>query len=913
MVMAVMGVTVNFVPGWQAGQRNLASQRLLPLLGIALLLVLGAGCGGSARLSAAPAAGSLGLAELQLKLAAEFARLGIDPGKVAAQAPQGAENAVFDLAATVIDPDGPPDGAGGGELPPTAIKLKWTERLIGDYDQNGEVNISDLSPLALYWGPDLHTVAYDAPALHGGFEGWPNGEPEDAGALNWRKARIDGDGNGEINISDISPIAQHWKQNIGGYSIYRRDPEAEDFTLLASVERPEVVVGYPVRYSFAEQPPVGGSYSYYVVAYGGDPDDAAEAHSNTAVLQLEYGFADTLPPVWDTTTGVVEAVANSDGTITVSWGGATDVAPVGVLPHPPVSFTIYWSTISPVDYENAAFAEQVTSPWTSPQLLDGQTYYFAVRAHDSMTPPNQEQNAVEAEVTDTGGVTVDDTPPAWITVGWPDSDQYTSYVYGIADVHIHNGYLTVKRGRAMDILSPPVKNVLYYVSARESFKLIDSGELVPEAEVLEDIPLEFDFPWENRHPVIMLAAALDSAPVPNRTFLNPGYQFKVAPSDLRRVQVNTAFPYDSAPLVNDYYDGKGFGFDPFTHTLYQLYATDTGEGGDRYELRCVVWDCETGTWHHELIGLGPEGADAAARSMAISPDGESWVQFSHNYGPFEWSQTTWHRTSSGTWERFETEIPLPWHGQFDHTGHPTWVSFIDSDVQPGKRYKSLYHYFDPVAHKYKSETVADPGGKFETHIKPDGTVFAVMGRDEYPSTEAPPEARVRVFRRNAIGQWDEEFSNPGMVIFHGGYYADYWSENWQWTHEVNVSGGDITTYYVLAGTSEGVIFWGPVPPPPDLSEYVGGDYQPASPDAVHQLTFNWIWDGDSYTKMGYNNSTRSYLLHDLLFFHPVDECFYNRADGFLFTLQVQPADDSSEYQLFANIMEPGDSLYELNP
>ena len=65
--------------------------------------------------------------ELRAALEAEFARLGIDPSKAVAAAPTGQANAVFDLSAEVVDPDGE-----GGE-PPTGIELSWTDQLTGDY------------------------------------------------------------------------------------------------------------------------------------------------------------------------------------------------------------------------------------------------------------------------------------------------------------------------------------------------------------------------------------------------------------------------------------------------------------------------------------------------------------------------------------------------------------------------------------------------------------------------------------------------------------------------------------------------------------------------------------------------------------------------------------------------------------
>ncbi|MCH7472105.1 hypothetical protein IIA79_04040 [bacterium] len=151
------------------------------------------------------------MSELEQYLINEFKQLGIERAKVTATPPSGSENAVFDLAATLIDPDGPPDGEGGGGLSPTGVELTWTERLIGDYDQNGEVGIADLVPISQYWH---EIVVYDHSGLHGGMAYWPSGSADDvgsdedvsgSGAYNWRVARVDGDANSEIGIADITP------------------------------------------------------------------------------------------------------------------------------------------------------------------------------------------------------------------------------------------------------------------------------------------------------------------------------------------------------------------------------------------------------------------------------------------------------------------------------------------------------------------------------------------------------------------------------------------------------------------------------------------------------------------------------------------------------------------------------------
>ena len=97
------------------------------------------------------------------------------------QAPQGARDAIDDLSLA-------PDGGGGFEL-------TWTYRNTGDYDMNGVVGVSDITPIALN---------YLAPVPGGGtIEAW-----------------IDGDGSGQIGVSDITPIALNYLTAVAGYKVF---------------------------------------------------------------------------------------------------------------------------------------------------------------------------------------------------------------------------------------------------------------------------------------------------------------------------------------------------------------------------------------------------------------------------------------------------------------------------------------------------------------------------------------------------------------------------------------------------------------------------------------------------------------------------------------------------------------------
>ena len=99
------------------------------------------------------------------------------------KAPSGTPNQVTNLIAT-------PEGAG-------SAALSWTEKNIGDYDNNSEVGITDLQPLANFIFQKVDQTS----------------DPVWAGLM-------DGDGNGEINSADIVPIASNFGTTIKGYQVY---------------------------------------------------------------------------------------------------------------------------------------------------------------------------------------------------------------------------------------------------------------------------------------------------------------------------------------------------------------------------------------------------------------------------------------------------------------------------------------------------------------------------------------------------------------------------------------------------------------------------------------------------------------------------------------------------------------------
>jgi hypothetical protein len=113
-------------------------------------------------------------AELSGELARQLSELGIT--RMTSAPPLGSAGAVTDL---VLE----------------AASFNWSLRSTGDYDQNGEVNVSDLTPIGVNFGKSS----------------------ADAG---WDRAQLaDGDANLLITVSDITPIAQNFGNRVDGYEL----------------------------------------------------------------------------------------------------------------------------------------------------------------------------------------------------------------------------------------------------------------------------------------------------------------------------------------------------------------------------------------------------------------------------------------------------------------------------------------------------------------------------------------------------------------------------------------------------------------------------------------------------------------------------------------------------------------------
>jgi len=116
--------------------------------------------------------------------------------RFASTPPTGDENRVTDLTLT--------DNGGGNYV------LWWHYRNLGDYDQNGTVGISDITPIAMHYNE-----TYDRDM-----------EPDCLLAV------IDGSANGEIDIADITPIAMNYGVDCVGYDVEGSDSPIVSFSFI---------------------------------------------------------------------------------------------------------------------------------------------------------------------------------------------------------------------------------------------------------------------------------------------------------------------------------------------------------------------------------------------------------------------------------------------------------------------------------------------------------------------------------------------------------------------------------------------------------------------------------------------------------------------------------------------------------
>jgi hypothetical protein len=163
------------------------------------------------------------------------------------------------------------------------LEISWADALPGDLDLNGEVNGSDLLPLARYFGYNLTAFTSAVPDGAAWF------------------SRLDGDDNGLIGLGDLTEISRHYHERIDGYRIYHRsgdgswtmlpDPSraANPYSIARSNVQPTGAIHAPLEFVYTwTQVPVG-ELQVKVVPCMGPPVQEGGPSRVVSVVMLRQG------------------------------------------------------------------------------------------------------------------------------------------------------------------------------------------------------------------------------------------------------------------------------------------------------------------------------------------------------------------------------------------------------------------------------------------------------------------------------------------------------------------------------------------------------------------------------------------------------------------------------------------------
>jgi PKD repeat protein len=279
-----------------------------------------------------------------------FAQAMQGQGKSASVPPTGVENTPANVHFT--------DNGGGN------FTLDWDYRNIGDYNQDGEVNVADITPLAIHFGHDPGTDGLDI-VLH------PSGV-------------------GKVGVGDITPLAQHFGTFCTGYRIWSDVSETGMFsTLVGQMYVNEATGGTDgwkhFAYTFSPDPQL-----WYRVQswdeHGGNPGQPCMP------LQISAGGN---PPVINSVSPLAGG-ANDDVTFTAnvtnavtdwSWdfgGGATPdtstVASPAVKLAGKGDYNASVTATNPFGSDTFNFTLSVADKWYVHQILAGASLGRAVSA-----------------------------------------------------------------------------------------------------------------------------------------------------------------------------------------------------------------------------------------------------------------------------------------------------------------------------------------------------------------------------------------------------------------------------------------------------------------------------------------------------------------------------------------------------
>jgi len=288
-----------------------------------------------------------------------------------------------------------------------AVDLTWSYKLAGDYDQNSEVNIGDISAM----GPRLNHSTSD-------------GADDEADKV------VDGDANGEVNISDLSILGANFLTGISGYNVYGADSDdlsSATSTLLGNVpfaDHTKPVARLQFAYHVTDAQAVNNGFFYVRAVLNdsteGDPSNVANVGGSGSAL-----FA--VPPVGENT---VDAALSQAPSLALLNGDAPDIEDGAPL----IAYATAAGELHLAYYRDAAWHSDavgvVGSQYALPQLyVNGNAWYVVaydvtlqkiVRLEYDKTLTLQGSEDVAAGVTDV---------PLLIKVDFNAADNKTGVAY----------------------------------------------------------------------------------------------------------------------------------------------------------------------------------------------------------------------------------------------------------------------------------------------------------------------------------------------------------------------------------------------------------------------------------------------------------------------------------------------------
>lgn len=248
-----------------------------------------------------------------------------EAGKDVCAPPSGEPNVVVDLASSKNE-------AGG-------FTFTWSYRNQGDYDQNGTVGISDITPIALHYGESVST--------------------EDLLGTSIQNV-IDTSNSNVIDVADVTAIAANFSNNCSGYQIQMGTSASSTFTPVRIVSLDDGVGPGRLNFSVTMNP---ANYRYVRVA----PFDS---EGEVGIPSGHRLFSQNIGPP-NTPSNLLATDGSFTDKIRITWNGGASVE----------YYNVYRA-----DSETGEFvfiARSAADTYDDVSLPDTAIYWYKVTAHNS--------------------------------------------------------------------------------------------------------------------------------------------------------------------------------------------------------------------------------------------------------------------------------------------------------------------------------------------------------------------------------------------------------------------------------------------------------------------------------------------------------------------------------------------------